>query len=254
MLALPKHHILNSLLNEQHYKKAIPYHIATCHLTTKQHLKIKSPIVDINNHLNEVFLAFDSLNKEFSPSFHLVDNFSHCFSFHSVNWKDTDAKAIYQNKLNNIYENSSTNQNAISIISNVSVKNNITTLVSYIQRDHEIVTKTIHYAMNISSTEAKLFVIRCDISQATQIQDITHIVVIINAILATKQIFDLLIHPYQLYTIVISSNLRKFFNKNNNNLISFWDCPRSNKWPLHLFVNKESKYHKMNPILSSGTS
>ena len=48
-------------------------------------------------------------------------------------------------------------------------------MVSYIQRGHEIVTKTIHHAMNISSTKAELFAIRCDISQATQIQDITHI-------------------------------------------------------------------------------
>ena len=36
-----------------------------------------------------------------------------------------------------------------------------------------------------------------------------------NAIPAAKQIFDSLIHSYQLYTIAISSNLKKFFNKNN---------------------------------------
>ena len=59
--------------------------MATYHLTTKQHLKIKSPIVNIKNHLNEVFLAFDSLNKELSPGFHLVDDFSDYSSFHSVN-------------------------------------------------------------------------------------------------------------------------------------------------------------------------
>ena len=164
-------------MNEKYYKKAISYHIATCYLITKQHLKIKSPIVDIKNHLNKVFLAFDSLNEELSPGFHLIDNFSNFFSFHLVNWKDTDAKAIYQNEINNIYENSSINQNTISTISDVTVKNNITTLVLYIQRGHEIVTKTIHHIMNISSTEAELFAIRCDISQATQMQDIIHIVV-----------------------------------------------------------------------------
>jgi len=124
--------------------------------------------MNIKNHLNEVFLAFDSLNKELSPGFHLVDDFSDCSSFHSVNWKNTNAKAIHQNKLNNIYENSSVDQNTIPIISDVSVKNNITTLVSYIQRGHEIVAKTIHYVMNISLTEAELFAIRYDINQATQ--------------------------------------------------------------------------------------
>ena len=62
---------------------------------TKQHLKIKSFIVDTKNCLNEVFLAFDSLNKELFPGFYLIDNFSNHFSFHSVNQKDTDTKAIY---------------------------------------------------------------------------------------------------------------------------------------------------------------
>jgi len=58
----------------------------------KQLLKVKSPIVNTNNHLNEVFPSFDSLNKELSSGFHLVDTFSDYFSFYSVNRKDADAK------------------------------------------------------------------------------------------------------------------------------------------------------------------
>jgi len=48
--------------------------------------------MNTNNHLNEVFLIFDSLNKELSPAFHLINTFSSHFSFYSVNRKDTDAK------------------------------------------------------------------------------------------------------------------------------------------------------------------
>jgi len=41
--------------------------------------------MDTNNWLNEIFPSFDSLNKDFSLGFHLIDIFSDCFSFISVN-------------------------------------------------------------------------------------------------------------------------------------------------------------------------
>ena len=56
-------------------------------------------------------------------------------------------------------------------------------------------------------------------------QDIICIIIITDAIYTTKNIFDIFIYPYQLYTITIFSDLRKFFNKNTSNSISFWDCP-----------------------------
>ena len=46
-----------------------------------------------------------------------------------------------------------------------SVKNNIATLISYIHRGQEIIAKSVYYTMNITSTEAKLFAIRCRINQ-----------------------------------------------------------------------------------------
>ena len=156
-------------------------------------------------------------------------SFSDCFSFHIVNCKNSKVRTAHQNKLKNIYSNSTNYHDTVLIISNVNVKNNIATLVSYIQRKHKIIMKTIHHAINLISTETKLFVIRCDISQASQIPDITHIVIITNTIPAAKRIFDMFLYPYQLYSIAIFSDLRRFFNKNSSNLISFWDCPSSNK-------------------------
>ena len=64
---------------------AIPYHMATSYLMIKQHSKIKGFIIDINNHLNKVLSSFDSLNKEHSSGFYLVNTFSDHFSFLSVN-------------------------------------------------------------------------------------------------------------------------------------------------------------------------
>ena len=44
-------------------------------LISKQQLKVKSCIVNINNYLNGVFPPFNSFHKELSSSFQLVDNF-----------------------------------------------------------------------------------------------------------------------------------------------------------------------------------
>jgi len=91
-MTLSKQHVINSPLNKHYSKKTTPHYIITSHPTPKQLLKVKSPIVNTNNHLNEVFPSFDSLNKELSSGFHLVDTFSDHFSFYSVNRKDADAK------------------------------------------------------------------------------------------------------------------------------------------------------------------
>ena len=113
--------------------------------------------------------------------------------------------------------------------SDIGVKNNITILVLHIRRKHEIIKKTIYCVINIMSTEAELFTMRCDISQVSQIQGIMYIIIVINNILATKRIFDTSLHPYQIHFITISSNLKKFFNNNLSNMISFWNCLSDNK-------------------------
>ena len=104
--------------------------------------------------------------------------------------------------------------------------------------------------MNVNFTEAKLFVIRYEIDQATKLHDILKIVIIIEAILAMKQIFDTSIHLYQIYSIAISKSFRQFFNRN---LILFWNCFDSIKWSPHILVENELKCIKINPILPSRT-
>jgi len=101
--------------------------------------------------------------------------------------------------------------------------------VSHIYKEQDIIAKIIHHTINIISIEAKLFAIRCDINHATQIQDITHIIIITDAIPATKHIFNMSIHSYQLHSITISKDLREFFKKNSTNSILFWDYLSSNK-------------------------
>jgi len=97
-------HAITSLLDDQHSKKTIFHYMATSLLMPKQQTKIKSPIININNCLNKVLPSFDSLNVKLSPGFHLVDTFSNCFPFLSVNCKDIDILKTHHNRLDKVYE------------------------------------------------------------------------------------------------------------------------------------------------------
>ena len=55
------------------------------------------------------------------------------------------------------------------IIVNTSVKNNIATLTFHVCKDYEIITKSVHYTINITFIEAKLFTIKCRINHAVQL-------------------------------------------------------------------------------------
>ena len=138
--------------------------MATSHLTSKQCLKVKSSIIDTNTCLNQVLPAFDSLNRELSLGFCLVDTFPDYFFFYIVNYRSVEVKIAYKNKLKNIYIDSFNSHDTMLIITDASVKNNIATTVSYIWREHRIIMKTVHHVINIIFIEAKIFATRYGIS------------------------------------------------------------------------------------------
>ena len=111
-------------------------------------------------------LFFDSLNKELSPGFHLVDTFLNYFSFLSVNQKNPDVLTFHYNRLINIFENLFINQDTVVIITNTSIKNNIATSVSHMYKRQKVITKSVYHAINITSIKAELFAIRCEINYA----------------------------------------------------------------------------------------
>jgi len=90
-----------------------------------------------------------------------------------------------------IFNESIPDSNTILVISDASIKNNITTLISYICNGQNIIAKTIYYIMNVIFTEAELFFIRCGINQAIQVLNIKKIIIIIDTISAARYIFDL---------------------------------------------------------------
>ena len=82
-------------------------------------------------------------------------------------------------------------------------------------------TKMVHYTVNVTSTEAELFAIRCGINQTLRFNNISKIIVITNFIYAAHKIFDSLVYPYQILLAAILSDLHVFFNSHVKNSIEF---------------------------------
>ena len=71
--------------------------------------------------------------------------------------------------------------------------------------------------------------------------DITKIIIITNSIHAARKIFDPSVHPYQIQSAAILSELCNFLNRHKGNTIEFWECPSHLKWHLHNKADKETK-------------
>ena len=117
-----------------------------------------------------------------------------------------------------------------------------------------LIIKTCHQAVNVSTTEAKLFTIRYSINQAISIPHIKCIVVITDSLHTVKKIFNLLLHLYQIHSAIITRELREFFNKYMNNYIKFWNCPSKENWWPHLAVDKNTKSFKASVYFSCKSS
>ena len=141
---------------------------------------------------------------------------------------------------------SSSNLSHMLVIMDASIKNNIATSISHIHIQNEPINKTLHHAVNITSTEAKLFAIRCSVNQATNSSDISKIIVIMDSIHAARKIFNMSSYSFQIHMAAILRKLCLFFSHSQDNLIEFWECPSRCNWPLHKVFNKETK--PFNPV------
>ena len=81
------------------------------------------------------------------------------------------------------------------VVIDTSIKNNVAMSIAYIHIHDKPITKTLHYALNIISTEAKLFAIRCGINQATINCTISKIIVITDSIHVAQKILTHLLIP-----------------------------------------------------------
>ena len=206
--SLSSNHILKSLLEQHHSTYLTPHYLFLENLTSKQR------------------------HKEFSSGFQLVNIFSNCFSFNTVDCKSNNAKFAHLQKLDKIFKDFSWDTKTVVVISDASIKNNATTPIAHIHSGPNIIAKTIHHTVNITSTKAELFAIRCGINQVVQVTDAIH---------SVRCIFDSSSHSYQLQSITIAQDLRTFFEKNTYNSIKFWDCPSNTKWIIIQLLTKKQK-------------
>ena len=253
-LKLPPSHLLRSLMDDSSSLSITPnpHHIVS--LTNHQRNLTKGHLIDSLNKALGIFPSFSPLNPEFSPGLRIMDEFSNHFCFNLVNKKEKEKNKTHTQELDDmVLSNSSSPQSAL-MITDASIKHDIATSISHVHIVNCPLTKTVHHASFVTSTEAELFAIRCSINQACSIDSVSKIIVVTDSIHAAKKIFDNKSHPYQLHSAAILSELQRFLNSNLNNSIEFWECPSRLKWGLHLNINKDSKSFYPTPSYPSKIS
>jgi len=253
-LKLSLSHLLRSLMDDSPFSSIMPNPHCVGSLTNCQRNLTKGHLINSFNKALGIFPSFSPLNPEFSPGLHITDEFSNRFCFNLVNKKEKEKYKTRAQELDDmVLSNSSSPQSAL-VITDASIKHNIATLISHVHIANHPLTKTVHHASFVTSTEVELFAIRCGINQACSIDSISKIIVITNSIHATKKIFNSKSHLYQPHSAAILSELQRFFNSNLNNSIEFWECPSHLKWGLHLNVDKDSKSFHPTPSYPSKIS
>ena len=197
----------SSLFSNEHTNYTVHYYLSLDNVISKQRLNIKSSIIDVNNHLNGIFSSFSSMNSESSPEYRLINIFPSCFSFHQADCRSKETKSTHIQKLDKIAFIKLSNSKTIIVMSDTSIKNNITTSIVYIHLHSNLIKKTSHHTINITFMEAKLFVIRCSINQAIQFPNISCIIIITDSIYVAQKIFNSSIYPYQRQFIAIFKDL-----------------------------------------------
>ena len=252
--SLSHNHILHSLLESRSVNSHDSHCLSLDLLFCCQREIIKGPIIDMDNRFNKVFPLFDHLNKEFSPDSCIIDIFPSYFSFHPCNKYSDDNLKAHSWQLDNIAITSSLDQSHALIVTDAGIKNNMATSIAHIYIHNKSIIKMLHHAVNIISTEAELFAIRCDINQAVNIPGISKIVVITDFVHVAKRIFDSSLHLFQIHSVSISKEFRKFFLLSTNNSITFWECPSWCNWSLYKLVDRETKQLYQTPLFPCKSS
>jgi len=158
--SLSLNHIIKLFITHNNPQSLFYHWTLSTNLISKQSLHLKSALINMDNRCNEFFPAFSLLDKEFSPGNHLHDSFPNHVSFH-LRLQDVKVQIC---KLDNIFIISSSDPSLYIVISDTSIKNCVATFISHIHSFNQPVIKTCYQAINISTTKAELFVIRCSIN------------------------------------------------------------------------------------------
>jgi len=129
---LPDNHILKNLLNDTPppSKSYNSHNIGS--LTNRQRSLTKGHLVNSNIKSYGIFLSFSPLDPEFFSGHRIIDNFSNCFSFNLVNKKERNQNKICDQELDDMVLHCSSEPHTALVITDASIKNDITTSISHI--------------------------------------------------------------------------------------------------------------------------
>ena len=246
---LPTNHILRNLMDDSPPSSTSqnPHSIGS--LTNCQASATKDYLINSCNKSYGIFPSFSPLNWEFFPGSRIIDIFPDCFSFNLITKKEKEKNDwIRVQELDNMVLLNSSSPHMALIITDASIKNNIATSISHVHVTNHPITKTVHHAVFVTSTETELFAIRCGINQACSNKAINKIIVVTDSIHAAKKIFNSSSYSFQCYSALILSKLWSFFISSPNNSIEFWECLSHLRWKFYHDVNKDSKLFNPIPI------
>ena len=186
--------------------------LSLSNLTKCQCQLIKGSVVDMDNCFNEVYPSFNPLHPELLPGNRIIDTFSDYFFFHPFSKYKNNIKEQIQ-KLDNLAIESSESPASALVITNASIKNNIIMSITHIHIHDHLISKILYHIINVMSTEAKLFAVRCGINQAINTDNISKVKVITYSLHSVK-IFNPSLHPYQSCLNFVLKKLWIFFSQN----------------------------------------
>ena len=169
------------------YSLSSSYALSLGSLTKRQHGLLKSHMVDIDNMFNEVFLAFDPTNPKFHSGNRIVDLFPNRFSFHLFSRSSDHSFKSHIQQLDALAIEFSSSLSDALVITDASVKNNVASSIVHIHVFNKSVVKTLYHAINVTSSEAEFFAIRCGINHAVLSQETSKIIVVTDSIHIAKK-------------------------------------------------------------------
>jgi len=248
-------HAINSLLNPQHAKNQPPHRVTTSKLTARQQTKLKSPIKDVNEHLNGVRQCFNLLYFLFSPGSRVVNQFSSRISFHSPSFSSDEDLYQHLQSLNHTFRDSQVSPNSAAVIADRGVKkSHVITAAAHIWSHNTVVKELQVNSINVIALEAELMAIRTSLIPAMEIEDIYDIIIITDSITAGRKILESKVNPLQNMVIPLTSAIKSFFSKDGRNKIHFWYCPSKAEWSRHKLVDDQVKANTCIPTFPSKES
>jgi len=127
----------------------------------------------MDNRFNEIVPSFILFSSKFFSGDRLINIFLSHFSFHSSSRKSKESLKTYLHNLNNITLQALADLQSAIIVLDASIKNQVATSIAHIHVYDNQVIKMIYHIINVMTTEAELFVIRCSINQAMHLPNIS---------------------------------------------------------------------------------